>query len=853
LSSGAADVWFKYEFQTNYDTVIVSPIGDFNPVVEIFSSFSNCVQISSERCSDGIDPQAIEKVHTMGVNNSTVYVRVYGFNGSLGSFNICLKKADPSVLYDQCSTAKAFAVSSACTSQVGRTRNATPSTGIPTCKGNADDDVWYKFDPAGASTLVFRLSCDPGFDGVMQIFSGSCAGLTPLACINRTGSGVQEDTVLVVPNLVLDYYVRIYHAGTGAGTGGFSLCVTQASAPSNNNCSNAFVLQNGTNVCSPVNSTLYASSQSNAPTSCGGRTSSVANDVWYLFTVTSPTMEISIRPKGGIDPVIQVFNGGCLTNTPRACMDDSTAGQGETLILTNMSVGNSHYFRVYSHSQSSAFGDFTVCVKNGTAPCVTQAGTPATSATSIVNNGRIILNLNGQTQGANVQWQVSYNNGTNFSNFGPADAILPDTLTLVTPATQNVLIRAVVSSPNCNSTTSSSMSIAVQCATVFTQPIAASAGNYISNFSFHTLNKSSTPSRQNGSYELFSTSLVSLCKGVAYPVSISHAPTGASLTRVMWMDLNNDGDFSDANELMIPPNTGTGTLSQQIIIPASASAVGNVRVRVMVYDAGSNNPSTDPCFAGPYASGEIEEYTVVLSNPVAALAGPDITVCTGNANLSGSSPFPGFGVWSVVSGSAQVVSPGNANSPVINLGLLPSTLVWQVTNGPCINRDTIELRREAKTLNLGNDTTICENDSLILSAGNGYTSYLWWNGNSNPTVKIFNPGTYWVQVASQNGCIFRDSILVSICTGIAGEFENKTKLMVYPNPSPGEFSLKSGLIGSHKVKVLNQLGKLIHEQTFNSEDSLTEMSIKIQNKIPGVYWLEVKNPKNRFVVKVLVE
>jgi hypothetical protein len=97
-SSGAADVWFKFQWQGSFDTVIVSPIGDFNPVVEIFSSFGNCVQISSERCSDGTSPQDVEKVHTLGVNNSTVYVRVYGFNGGLGSFNICLKKADASVL-----------------------------------------------------------------------------------------------------------------------------------------------------------------------------------------------------------------------------------------------------------------------------------------------------------------------------------------------------------------------------------------------------------------------------------------------------------------------------------------------------------------------------------------------------------------------------------------------------------------------------------------------------------------------------------------------------------------------------------------------------------------------------------
>ncbi|HPI12558.1 MAG TPA: GEVED domain-containing protein, partial [Catalimonadaceae bacterium] len=855
LSSGAADVWFKYEFQTHYDTVIVSPIGDFNPVVEVFDSYGFCNQIYSERCSDGIDPQAVEKVHTLGLNNSTVYIRVYGFNGAAGSFNICLKKADPSVLYDACASAKLISVGAGCSPEVGSTQSATPSTGLASCKGIPDDDVWYKFDPAGASTLVFRLTCEPGFDGAMQIYSGSCAGLTPMACINRTGAGIQEDTVLVVPNLVLDYYVRIYHAGAGAGTGGFSLCVTQASAPSNNNCNNAFVLQNGTNVCSPVNSTLYGASQSNAPTSCGGRTSSVANDVWYLFTVTSPTMEISIRPKGGIDPVIQVFNGGCITNTPRACKDDSTAGRGETLILTNMTVGNSHYFRVYSHGQASAFGDFTVCVKNGTAPCSTQAGTPTTSTSSIVNNGRLILNINGQTQGANVQWQVSYNNGASYSNLGVADPILPDTFTLAISGTQNVLVKAQVSASNCIPASTTVMSIAVRCATVFTQPIAASAGNYISNFTLHTLSKSSTPLWRNGSYEAFTTTSVDLCKGVSYPVTITHEPASASLTRVLWMDLNNDGDFSDQNELIIPPNTGSGTLSDQILIPVSAPAVGNIRVRVLVYDAGTSTPNPDPCFAGPYQSGEIEEYTVILTNPVVASAGADKIVCSGGTNLAGSSPSPGFGVWSVVSGPAVVVSSGNANSPVTGIGLVPSVLVWKVTSGPCVSTDTIEIKREIKTLALRNDTTICEDDSLLLDAGAGYAGYQWVNGNTNSSITVYDQGTYWVQVTTINNCIFRDSVQVNeqICTRVSNSELGISDIEIYPNPSSGLIIVKSGQSGVHVIRISDALGRKVFETRLNSVDELGSLNMVLPSGLKGLFHMEVCSNSKKWIRKLWVQ
>lgn len=854
LSAGAADVWFKFEFQTLYDTVIVTPIGNFNPVVEMFSKYVHCAQLVSERCSDGSDPQAIEKVHTMGVNNNTVYVRVYGFNGALGSFNICVKKADPSVLYDQCENAKVMIVSAACTAQVGRTRNATPSVGIPTCKGNPDDDVWYKFDPFGASTLVFRLSCDPGFDGVMQIFSGSCAGLTPMACINRVGEGVQEDTVLVVPNATLDYYVRIYHAGTGAGTGGFSLCVTQASAPSNNNCNTAFVLQNGTNVCSPVSSTLYAGSQSNAPTSCGGRTSSVANDVWYLFTAASATMEINVRPIGGIDPVIQIFNGGCITNVPRACVDDSTAGKGEKLIVPNMSVGNSYYFRVYSHAQAAAFGDFTVCVKNGNS-CNVVAGVPTTSSATVVNNGRVLLNLAGQTAGAIVQWQVSYNGGGSYSNYGTADAILPDTLNISVPSSQNVLVKAVVSAPNCNPATSTVQTIAVRCATPFSQPISASSGRYISNFSLHTLTNSSTPIWRNGAFESFTANPVALCKGISYPVSISHEPSGIALTRILWADLNNDGDFSDEGELIISPNTGTGALLQDITFPETIQVTGNIRIRVMVFEQGNSIISSDPCFAGPYQSGEIEEYTVSLANPVVASAGPDKVLCSPGFNLAGSSPSPGTGFWSVLSGSAIVASPGNAGSPVVGVGISPSVLVWKVTNGACISSDTMTIRLEPNTLSLRNDTTICEDDTLLISAGTGYSGYQWVTGSSSSSITVYNPGVYWVKVTTVNNCVFKDSVQVNeqICTGISKTEPGISDIEIYPNPSSGLITIKTGQFGVHVIQLSDALGRKVFETQLNSVDESGSLNMVLPSGLKGLFHLEVSSYLKTWTRKLWVQ
>lgn len=48
--------------------------------------------------------------------------------------------------------------------------------------------------------------------------------------------------------------------------------------------------------------------------------------------------------------------------------------------------------------------------------------------------------------------------------------------------------------------------------------------------------------------------------------------------------------------------------------------------------------------------------------------------------------------------------------------------------------------------NLGNDTMLCQGQSIVLNAGPGYLSYLWDNNSTAATRAVFQSGTYWVQV-----------------------------------------------------------------------------------------------------------
>ena len=54
-------------------------------------------------------------------------------------------------------------------------------------------------------------------------------------------------------------------------------------------------------------------------------------------------------------------------------------------------------------------------------------------------------------------------------------------------------------------------------------------------------------------------------------------------------------------------------------------------------------------------------------------------------------------------------------------------------------------------INLGNDTLICPEDSLILDASTSGANYLWQDGSTNNNFTVSSPGTFWVEVTNACG------------------------------------------------------------------------------------------------------
>lgn len=67
------------------------------------------------------------------------------------------------------------------------------------------------------------------------------------------------------------------------------------------------------------------------------------------------------------------------------------------------------------------------------------------------------------------------------------------------------------------------------------------------------------------------------------------------------------------------------------------------------------------------------------------------------------------------------------------------------------------------SLDIGGDRQICQNDSAIFIAGNSLLSYSWMNGQStNSIFKTNNPGFVWLEVADSIGCVYYDTVMLSM-------------------------------------------------------------------------------------------
>jgi gliding motility-associated-like protein len=132
------------------------------------------------------------------------------------------------------------------------------------------------------------------------------------------------------------------------------------------------------------------------------------------------------------------------------------------------------------------------------------------------------------------------------------------------------------------------------------------------------------------------------------------------------------------------------------------------------------------------------------------LLGRDTTLCEGEVLRLNATTQNATYLW-------------NDNSSDTKLNIIQQGCYWVAVNNKCgETTDTIQVNYNSRPIiHLGNDTTLCQGESLLLDVTTPGVTYLWNDISTNPTLNIDQQGYYWVK-ASINNCSIEDTILINI-------------------------------------------------------------------------------------------
>jgi len=151
-----------------------------------------------------------------------------------------------------------------------------------------------------------------------------------------------------------------------------------------------------------------------------------------------------------------------------------------------------------------------------------------------------------------------------------------------------------------------------------------------------------------------------------------------------------------------------------------------------------------------------DTITVVVTTPPVVNLGNDTSFCSGTSiQLDATAPGATY-LWD------------NASTAAMRTVNAAGTYFVAVTANTCTTRDTITIgEMPTPVVNLGNDTSICNNNTITLDAGNQGADYLWSTGAMSQMISANTAGTYYVSVTLAGLCVTTDTIVVPMVAGPA--------------------------------------------------------------------------------------
>jgi PKD repeat protein len=311
-------------------------------------------------------------------------------------------------------------------------------------------------------------------------------------------------------------------------------------------------------------------------------------------------------------------------------------------------------------------------------------------------------------------------------------------------------------------------------------PVEQNVGSYpigVYGFTFNTINVTSGSANADGGYvdrTCYHQTIVTA--GSAVTVTVN---TGTSYNHDVriYIDYNNDGDFSDAGETVFSSDNVMTTHSGTINISSSPGVTGQV-VRMRVFADYFSGTISSACYNPLY--GQAEDFGLIInpaagSPPVANFSGSPTTLCAGSSvsfsDLSTNSPTSWS--WTFQGGTPATSTSQNPTVTYSAAGTYSVSLT--ATNGSGSDNETktayITVNAIPSVTGAASANPVCSGSQTTLS-GSGATSYSWSGGVSNGVAFTPSSTTTYTVTGTTSGCSDNAVVTVTVTStptvGVSG-------------------------------------------------------------------------------------
>ncbi|WP_421872264.1 M4 family metallopeptidase [Marinoscillum sp.] len=279
---------------------------------------------------------------------------------------------------------------------------------------------------------------------------------------------------------------------------------------------------------------------------------------------------------------------------------------GTTANITGLTSGTSYSFYVTAvdaaSNESNASNTINVTTSS---PDATAPSVPTGLSSSNVTTSSFTLSWNASSDNVGVTGYDVYQGGSFLKSVSGTSTSITG---LSSSTTYSYRVAAKDAAGNV-SAQSSALSVTTNSPSVSYCSTGGNNTNYewIDKVQLGSINNTTSANGGYGDFTSLSTTLTTGSSNTIY-FSAGFSSSSYSENWRVWIDYNQDGDFNDSGERVVSGTTSNGnTYSSSFTVPSSAS-LGSTRMRVsMVWNS-------TPSSCGSFSYGEVEDYTVNISN-----------------------------------------------------------------------------------------------------------------------------------------------------------------------------------------------------------------------------------------------